>query len=235
MKTKRINYQKRDLALLSKIGKVVVVDDEMIQEEYFADNTTGDARARRIRMLMADGRIRRLRFSEISLTVESPRVLSIYRLTRGGAELLVQAGMPPQRLLRNDPRPETLLHRRDLARVMLALDNAVWRAGLPEPEWILEQDLCPGAARNVQLPRAERFVLSEDFKVADGKILKLRPDASSWLRFPHNGGWHDLLAYLEIDRASERLTQVADKLPPYDFLLRKTEPGADGKPLYRRH
>lgn len=233
-----MRLQDRDIRLLGDLGTVVLMTVSMIRARYFPNDTTGEACLRRLRLLRNAGLIARLSFPVVSTTDEPGHLLALYRLTGHGAEVVsVATARRPRRLLRTDPKPKTLLHRRDLAQVMLAVNDATATASLPDPEWLLEQDVRPGTSRKTE--RAERFILYEDFKQDDGRVLQLRPDASAWLRFPSPAAGqaivHDFLAWWEIDRSTDSLAQVSDKLPPYSFFLRQHEAADPARRLYRRH
>lgn len=65
----------------------------------------------------------------------------------------------------------------------------------------------------------------------------MRPDASTWLRFPSDGAFHDLLVWWEIDRSTEGLEQFAQKIAGYKRLLRDQATSSDGsqRHVYQRH
>lgn len=239
---KAISLQPRDLKLLYDLGQVVLMTVDMIRLRHFRDGKGGQeptsdrACLRRLRLLREHGLIARISFPVVSYGNRPGHLLTIYRLTRHGADmLLARTGAGPARLLRTEPKPQTLLHRLALAQVMLAVNDAVESAKLPQPMWILEQDMRPGFSPSAT--RTERFILYEDFKNPDGEIILCRPDASTWLRFPATDSFHDLLIWWEIDRSTEGLDQVASKLAGYHRLLRDEEPGPDGSPqrVYLRH
>lgn len=232
----RISIQDRDLKLFRTLGRVVLMDRSMIQDAFFPLDTTGKACMTRLRLLTDHTFLARINFPIASFTDAPGELLTLYRLPTAGAELLFSlTGKKPERLLRTDPKPQTLLHRRNVARVMLAVDKAAELAKLPEVSWILEQDQRPGVPRRAS--RTQRHILYEDFS-QEADTLQLRPDASSCLRIPgkKEGSWHDLLIWWEIDRSTEG-HRVSEKIPAYNHFLRQQENDATGtpQPLYRRH
>lgn len=238
---KTIRIQKRDFSILQTLALVVLLDTVMIWRRFFPADKTMEACLRRLRLLLREGLIGKLSFPVVSVSDQPGKLLTLYRLTRSGGELLTSlTGVKPHRILRTDPRPHTLLHRRDLAGVMLAVNDAATLLGLQnllEPKWILEQDMRAGVRPDAS--RIERFILYEDFE-QNGETIQLRPDASTWFRFPAQSGngklaWADLLVWWEIDRSTEVLSRMIAKVTCFNILLRQNEPHDPSRRLYRRH
>ncbi|MEZ6146901.1 MAG: hypothetical protein R3B91_16085 [Planctomycetaceae bacterium] len=52
-----------------------------------------------------------------------------------------ETGERPLRVLRSRPSAMTFYHRRQIVRVMRALDQAADAVGLMRPQWVMEQDV----------------------------------------------------------------------------------------------
>ena len=226
MKIDSIRIQDRDLGVFGEFGEVGVMDTPMIQR-HFPTDRTGEACLRRLRLYGRHELTRAIRLKVAYADRAGGRLATLHCLTRRGADFLFeQTGIRPRRVLRSDPRPETLLHRLGMVRVLLTLKDACALQKLPRPEWFLEYDTRPAVRPGA--PLTERFVLYEEFPTADGKSVSCRPDASTWLQIPAAGtAFHHLLLYWEYDRSTEVLKQVTAKVEPYRLLL-ETE-------SYRRH
>ena len=176
-----VHFQKRDYDFLLILALVVILDVSTIRALWFPHDKTGEATLRRLRLLRSHGLISRMCFQEVSRTHQPGRVITLYRLTRAGAELLLEhLGVRVRRFLRKDPRVQTILHRRDLGLVLLAAYESARLLDLPEPEAILEQDQVSGVRHDAKLSRAERFILAEDLRNKEDetnrKIAQLQAD-----------------------------------------------------------
>ena len=219
MRVPDVRFQQRDLAILTELGEVGILDGPTIAERHFSSTRTPRACQRRLSLYAAHGLVHSL---PIAMTMDDGhrgRLPSLYRLSRRGAEVLnTVAGIHLQRPAKRDPRPETLLHRLGMAKVQLIVNDACALKQVQKPIWIQEYDTTPNP--QPKTPAADRFVLYEKFPLADGRKATCWPDASSLLTIPlPNGGTHPLIVYWEYDRSTERLTQVAGKMYGYHPLL----------------
>jgi hypothetical protein len=154
------------------------------------------------------------------------RIPTIHCLTERGAEVVESiAGCRPPRVLRSDPKPETLHHRLAVVQARLAIDDGCRSLGLAAPEWIMEQDRRDDVQRDTPLSRQR--VLYHEFAAKD-KTFTCQPDAASLLQIPRdldrpNAGMTPLLAFLEVDRSTERTTQAASKCAGYTALFEQRQ------------
>lgn len=135
------------------------------------------------------------------------------------------AGVRPRRVLRSDPKPETLHHRLAVVQARLALDDGCRALGLALPEWIMEQDRREDALPND--PPSRQRVLYHEF-TAGGKKFTCQPDAACLMQIPRDlnqpqAGTTSLLGFLEADNSTERTAQVVNKCPGYGALLERRE------------
>jgi hypothetical protein len=219
MRLPDLRLQQRDLAILTELAEVGVLDGQTIGERHFEGTRTPRACQRRLRLYAGHGLVNALPLSVAMDDGRRGRLPSLYRLSRRGAEVLTTlAGIPLQQPAKRDPRPETLLHRLGVAKMRLAVDDACTLRGVTRPRWIMEYDTAPNP--QPRTPAAERFLLYERFPQADGRRATCWPDASCLLAVPlADGGTHPLVVYWEYDRSTERLTQVAAKMYGYGPLL----------------
>jgi hypothetical protein len=127
------------------------------------------------------------------------RIPTLFALTDDGARIVEErTGERPQRVLRSAPSPATFLHRSEIVRVMRAFDLACDRANVDRPQWVMEQDPWPSAAKT--LPPNQRRLLSHEF----GKGLSCNPDIACRLRI----GSTELVLYWEVDLSTEGRKQI---------------------------
>lgn len=224
MPAKTMQLQDRDLLLLTELAEVVVMDTETVHRRFFPEDRSNRACRRRLRLLAAHGLTRAIPMTVYYANQRGGKLPTIHCLAERGAELLSErTGAKPHRILRCDPRPETLQHRLGVARLQLTVNDACAISGLPRPQWILEQDTQPGVPSTS--PLSKRFILYETFPAADGKQISCRPDASSLVNIPKQSSqaptWEALIGYWEYDRSTELLRQVARKVPGYHELITK--------------
>jgi hypothetical protein len=207
---------------LALIGELGLLDTDMIHERFFA----GVSRRRcqqRLQLYQAHGFTR-----TVILTVwfgdgDQGRIPAVHCLAERGADAVYSLiGRRPARVLRSEPKPETFYHRLAVVKSRLAIDDACATAGLSEPAWIMEQDRNPAATD--LLPFQQRM-LYHAFR--DGpKTITCQPDAVCLLRIPRTPAQPqtdttNLLAYWEIDRSTERGSQILAKLPGYAAVVEK--------------
>lgn len=225
-----IHLTPRDIAILTDIGDHGMLDTEMIRTRHFPNDSTGRACERRLKLLCDAGFTKKV---NLGVSKQKPkrtatskatwqRVPAMHFLLPAGAEVVeAQTGSLPKRITRSEPKPMTLLHRRLVVQVRLALDAACDREGIPRPEWILEQDARDGSGFGSP---SERLVLYDTFQV-NGRTVACRPDAASLLRMRRGDKEVHLVGYYEVDRSTE--SDFDSKLPGYAALL--------SKQAYRRH
>lgn len=222
MRKRRVRPQPRDHRFLQELALVTLMDTQTIHRRYFSEDKTGKACLRRLRYLRDEDLIRSVEITAAFGRSNSMRTM--HRLAPKGAQYLAALGLDSPRLLRTDPKADTLLHRLAVARTILSVNDACRQQGWEMPDWILEQDTVPGVPQDTgNLSLAQRFVLVEEFEFPGGEVVRCRPDAASLLRIPTqgNGKWIELIAYWEIDRSTERHAQfLSQKLPGYFALDR---------------
>jgi hypothetical protein len=227
-----LRLTERDGQLLADLGEVTVLSFEVIRRRYFPDDATGKSCQRRLRYLTAAKLI-----TPVAITACFGRAADrhrVYRLTQTGADCIAQRIGQAVRVLRTDPKPETLLHRVLVAQTVLAMTDGAIAAGRPRPLWLLEQDRRPDAPRDV--PEPQQYRLAFDFlavPIAAGRpveqygwpvyddpnatLIKSRPDAACLLTLGHAT---DPVALLfEVDTGRETHAQLSRKLPGYHALL----------------
>lgn len=235
---KGLDPTKRDKDYLSDLGEVVVMSTEMIYRRHYAKtDTTGKGCLRRLAQIEAHDLTK-----AVSITAcfgARSAMHTIHRLTPTGADFLAfHTGTPPPRMLRTDPKAETLAHRLLIAQTMLNFTDAALVAGCPRPKWLLEHDRRPDAPRDV--PEPQQYIIATDYlplptsptqpieiygppRYDDPSLIlvKARPDAASLLTIP---GQSSPLAFVwEIDNATETHHQLLSKLPGLHALLTRHE------------
>lgn len=220
MTTKAIRLHSRDLALLTEIAEVGILDVATVWRRHFAADQTGKACLRRLRLLCAHELLQVITVSVAFALERCGRPKRMFRLTPRGAEVLEElTGLTGFHVGRKEPRPETLEHRLGIAKIRLTVNDACALHRLPSPRWIGEYDTIPGVPLEAKL--SERFILCEKLPTAEGRFVSCWPDASCHLRIPHtaDAGDANLLIYWEYDRSTETLAQVAKKIPGYRALI----------------
>ena len=223
-----LQLQPRDVAALADLGEFGLLDTDTIHQRHFPGVTR-----RRVQQ-----RLRLYREHDITKTTclsvwfnadqRRGRVPTIHCLTERGAEALqAVTGRRPARLLRGEPKPETLHHRLAVVKTRLAIDDACLAANLLEPLWIMEQDRDPAASGR---PLSQQRFLYHAFS-SEQKTITCQPDAACVLRIPRNPiqprtNTSDLLVYWERDRSTESRAQILEKIPGYTLLL-------DRRPYHR--
>lgn len=224
MKTS-VQLQDRDVGLLAELAQVGVLDTDLIHRRHFSAVTR-----RRCQQRLQELQEQRLTGS-VALTVwygkhGGGRVPTIYYLTERGADAIESiVGCHPPRILRSDPKPETLHHRLAVVQARLALDDGCRSVGLAAPDWIMEQDRRSDARPND--PPSRQRVLYHEFS-AGGKKFTCQPDAACLMRIPRTAGpatagTTPLLVFWEVDRSTERTAQIAGKCAGYATLLDRRE------------
>ena len=230
--THDLRLTSRDLQFLADLGEVTVLSGDVIHARYFSADTTGKSCLRRLRYLSQAGLVTPVAITACFGSLSEQQ--RVYRLTQRGADFLGQRTGESPRFLRTDPKPETLLHRVLVARVMLAMNDGAGAANLPKPLWLLEHDRWPDAPRDVPEPRQYR--LAADFApiplspnrpaeqygppIYDDpavKLVKARPDAACLLQLP--GEKAPIALQFEVDYGTETHGQLLWKLPGYHSLL----------------
>jgi hypothetical protein len=214
----RIHLQPRDIAWLSELNEAALLDTETIHARHFPEDASMRACRRRLRLFRAQDLIQTIHINVVR-TDRVGRMPAIHRLTQEGADLLeAETGVRPLRTARSDPpKPNTLLHRLGMAKVLLAMNDACKLHGLPKPEWILEYDSRPNFPPNAKL--SERYILCREFPLPSGAVRRCWPDAACLLTIPHQGKNWRLAILWEYDRSTEGRSQLLEKVPGYESLL----------------
>jgi hypothetical protein len=230
-----VHLQERDLQFLLAVGELGMLDTDMIHHRHFT-NVTLRRCQQRLAQLEGQGLTR-----SVGLTVwygnGSGRLPRIHCLTEKGASVVASiTGDEPKRVLRSDPRPETLHHRLAVVRTRVAFGDACRAVGLAAPEWILEQDRREDV--DAQAPPSRLRVLYHEFPLG-GKTVTCQPDAACLLEIPRlepDTGTTPLLLFWEIDRSTESRKQALSKCAGYAALLesrsyRRYWPAAEQAPV----
>lgn len=234
MTLKAIRLHERDLAMLTDVAEVGILDAPTLWQRHFPADRTGKACQRRLRLLCAHDLLLPICVTVAFAHKHEGRPQRIFRLTPRGAEVLGElTGRRDFHYSRKEPRPETLLHRLGMAKLRLIVNDACVLQKFPAPQWINEYDTVRGVSPEAKL--SERFVLCEKLTTSEGHTVSCWPDASCLLRIPNpsSNGTTNLIIYWEYDRSTETLSQVAGKIPGYHVLLanlghQKHWPKADG-------
>jgi len=206
--------QPRDLQLLAELGEFGLLSTEVIHRRHFPKDTTGVAVRRRLRMLAGHGLIQSVTVA-VARQAAAGRLPAFHRLTPHGAEVLQhEIGMQAMRPGRSElPKPHTILHRAGMAEVALTFTDACRLHGLTLPTWHFEFDSAADVSRNA--PLSQRFLLRNDYRRSDSKMLICWPDALCRFELTQQErSWKLALAW-EYDRSSETHRQIAEKLDAY--------------------
>ncbi len=209
--TNGIHFQNRDLALLAELGEVALLDTDTIHARHFPNDKSVRACRRRLRVLKAHDLIQTVHISVVR-TDRVGRMPAIHRLTVEGADLVqAETGFRPPRTARSEPpKPNTLLHRLGMAKVLLAMNDACLLQGLPKPGWILEYDSYPNVPPNAKL--IERYILCRDCVRLAGSLRRSWPDAACQLTISAQGKDWRLTILWEYDRSTEGKDELVEKL-----------------------
>lgn len=222
---KSVQLQPRDVGMLGELGEVGVLDTELAHQRHFGEVSLRRCQ-QRLRILHDQNLIRSIPISVWHGDVGGGCVPTIHGLTERGAEAVAAiTGVLPARLLRSDPKPQTLFHRLAVVRTRLAMDDACRELGIAPPEWLMESDRRDDA-RPEDAPNRQR-VLYHEF-TGGGRKVTCQPDAASLLAIPRDltnppAGSSLLLGFWEIDRSTERRAQVLGKCAGYAALLEQKE------------
>lgn len=214
--TPGIRLQDRDIEILEELGTVLWMDTPLIQQRHFPSDTTGEATRRRLR-LMAANRIIESFDLQVTLRPHEGRMPRFHRLLEFGGELLLDfTGRRPQRIgSSSPPKPHTIQHRAGMGETLLRFEDALRSQSLPESTWYLEYDRNESAAGKA--PFHERYSICYSVLDDAGNSHRVWPDALSSLNIPSDGTVWQLALAWEFDRGTETLTQLMEKLDPYDL------------------
>lgn len=214
-----IRLQPRDLALLTELRDVGLLDTTTLHDRHFPADRTGKACLRRLALYARHGMVEPIAPSVSFGLPRGGRMPAIHRLTPRGAEVLGSfIGDTGRRVASGSPKPETLLHRLGCAQLQLLLRDACTLAKLSPPTWIGEYETRPGAS--IRSPLPERFVLCQTYALPTGRWT-CWPDAAALVSIPAPASSepHPLVLLFEYDRSTETLKQVAGKVPGYEQLV----------------
>ena len=224
-----LHLQPRDIAILAELGEFGLLDTDTIHERHFPDVSR-----RRVqqRLQIVPGA---WPHEDCSLSVwfntdqRRGRVPTIHYLTERGAEAVQEVtGQRPLRVLRGEPKPETLHHRLAVVKSRLAIDDACSAAKLsgtrvdhgagPRPD----RHGPAALATAIPVPCFRRRA-EDDYLSARRGLCPSHPPKPAATQ----ANTSELLVYWEIDRSTESRAQILEKIPGYTLLL-------DRKP-YRRY
>jgi len=214
--------QPRDVAICEDAGELGWVDTTTIHRRHWRAGTTIRAPQKRLKKLVEHGLLMKVSLLVSDGSRKGGSIPTIYGLTPHGADVVEEVtGQRPRRVAYSTPHPFTLRHRLEMVEVRIALDEACRHQGLPQPTWIMEQDVKADVPRDA--PPWKRMLLYETFNTAAVRIT-CRPDASCHISIPRderteNVTVENLIAYFELDRSTESLKQIRRKLPGWTAFL----------------
>lgn len=215
-----IHLQPRDIAMLSLLGDVGILDTELLHARCFAEVSLRRCQ-QRLKQHTEQGLIRSQKLA-VWYGDQSGRVPMLFTLTERGADVVAEVtGLRPFRVHRSEPKPETFHHRLAIVKTRLALDDGFRSLDLNPPQWIMEQDRRPDAKPDE--PPSQQRLLYHPFPSGNVTIT-CQPDAARRMSIPRDAaraetGMIDLIAFFEIDRSTERRGQVLSKFPGYAALI----------------
>ena len=101
--------QPRDVKFLAELGAVTVMDGAQIQLRYFANDRSGMACRRRLRLYQEKKLIHTLAATATIGTKSA--TTNVYRLAPAGLAYLSALGQAPPRFLSGDPKADTIVSR----------------------------------------------------------------------------------------------------------------------------
>jgi len=199
----------RDIEILIAVGECGLLDTQDIWEQWWPGCLLRPCQMR-LRVLCTEGLLQKTPLVAAHAEKHGGRLPTIYTLTESGADLVeVHTGVRPPRVLNCSSQPMTFFHRLETVKFRRSVDAGYERLGLPSPAWIMEQDTLP--SDDATAPLSNRFILYERFELPTGRV-SYRADASVHLCVPTtHGGFTNLLAYIELDRSTMSLRQMARK------------------------
>lgn len=223
-RTKQIRINDRDVRLLAMLGEYGLLDRQLCHALCFADQSPEWCR-QNLRRLVDAGLIEptTLRVWHDETATRGGRVPILYSLTKEGADIVrLRTGSQPKRVLKSAPSAATFYHRLEIVRCRFAFDEAMRSESLPRPQWIMEQDVLPDAAKDL-MPQYRRLLFHEFRK--ENRVLTARPDAAALFTLPHPSGRASdattLAVHFEIDRSREGIAQAIEKNAAYALLFQE--------------
>ncbi len=142
-----VSLRPRHIELFADIGEHGGLDTLMVKERHYPTVTLRRCQQKLLEF-QRDGFLRSTNLTvccasdgNLSPGAIEKRVPAIHCITERAAAAVEDAtGIWPARVLRSDPKPETLLHRRACVQARLAFDASCAAVSLPRPNWILESD-----------------------------------------------------------------------------------------------
>ena len=208
----------QDVAFLTDLGTYGSLSTEDACD-YYPEHRLNSV-YKRLRLLAANGLTRATKLEvwkpSQSATTNGGRIPTLHTLTDEGARLVeLETGERPLRVLRSRPSAMTFYHRRQIVRVMRALDQAADAVGLMRPQWVMEQDVWHASPKS--LPPNQRRLLYHDL----GNGLICQPDLACRFRINET----ELMLLWEIDPSSEGTKQLrkAPKTDSYVALIHRRE------------
>ncbi len=201
-KVPAIRIAPRDLLVLNELGTYGILSTTDVKEIFFP-NETDRACRKRLRLFSLHGLTRMTKLTvAFSRDGRGGSIPTLHSLTDDGADLVeTQTGSRPPRILRTSPSPFTFFHRMEIVQVIRQFNTGCERAGLSQPEWIMEQDPYPDAPTSS--PPNQRRLLYHAFQ--DGRTkFTAQPDIAS--RFAI--GTTEIAVFWEVDRSTEGLKQI---------------------------
>jgi hypothetical protein len=212
---KGIRIRDEDIQFLQALGVCGVLDTT--EAAYHYPELKINSVQNRLRLLAGQRIIRATKllvsFDRPGLNQRGGRIPTLYSLTPAGADLVESmTGVRPKRFLNSDPAPATFLHRQDVSRVLNTFTRSAVNAGLPAPDWILEQDVWTNGPK--KLPPNQRKLLYHRIDTPDGAVT-CHPDMACRLKLPTT----EVALFFEVDRSTEGHKQLTNSTRLDAYLL----------------
>lgn len=220
-----IHITDRDIDILSTLGELGFLDTETLHRRFWADASLR-ACQKRLKLFQSAGLSKAVQLQVWYADGPHGRLPTLHCLTEQGAATVTErTGERPLRVIKGEPKPETLFHRLGIVKMRLAFDDACQASNLRQPQWVMEQDL--RTDRKQGGSPSEHRLLYHVFRER-GATVTCQPDAASVLRIPLDvadplGKATDLVCFFEYDRSSEGVRQATAKAGGYELLLASQE------------
>ena len=217
-KLKGIRIRKEDIQFLKSLGTVGTLNTNEAATHY--PNHKLNSVQNRLRLLASNRLVRATKllvaFDRPDVVDRGGRIPTLFSLTPTGADLVESlTGFRPPRCLNSEPAAVTLLHRQDISRVVCAFTASCDDAGLPSPNWIMEQDVWTDGPK--KLPPNQRKLLYHRIETPAGAVT-CHPDIACRLKLPSS----EVALFFEVDRSTEGHKQLAEatRMDAYSLLFK---------------
>lgn len=220
-----IQITDRDIRILATLGELGFLDTETLHRRFWEESTLR-ACQKRLKLLQNSGLTKVVQLQVWFADGPHGRLPTLHCLTEHGAAVVFErTGHRPMRVIKGDPKPETLHHRLGIVKMRLAIDDACRHLNLRDPRWVMEQDV--RRDRPASGSPSEHRLLYHVFRER-GSAVTCQPDAASVLHIPLDvrdprGSATDLICFFEYDRSTEGVRQATAKASGYELLLATQE------------